>query len=211
MRGNEKWWDYRRVMDSHVHIFWRQDTPQIVISSSSVQISELCDNHWAIFHFSCTDVPLQKGDPSPIYVSFRYRWLASKWSSCVVTSDKPTVGPKLVEVVCGGGVQLREVTCVQASQGSQPVSPELCESLEPLPTVQRSVPQMHFIMFSLTNHFCSKNLWWFTTIFQQANNVCFSLQVWSGMSTWLWGEPVGTLEFLHACRMPFVWRPPCQR
>jgi len=80
-------------------------------------------------------------------VTFRYRWLASKWSSCVVTSDKPAVSPKLVEVGCGGGVQLREVTCVQASQGSQPVSPELCESLEPLPTVQRSVPQMHFVCF----------------------------------------------------------------
>ena len=55
----------------------------------------------------------------------------------MVTSDDPTVGPRLVEVGCGGGVQLRDVTCVQASQSSQPVIDELCESLEPLPTVQR--------------------------------------------------------------------------
>ncbi|KDR24128.1 Thrombospondin type-1 domain-containing protein 7B [Zootermopsis nevadensis] len=67
----------------------------------------------------------------------KYRWLASKWSPCVVTSDEPTVGPRLLEVGCGGGVQLREVTCVQANQGNQPVVDDLCESLEPLPTVQR--------------------------------------------------------------------------
>jgi hypothetical protein len=86
-------------------------------------------------------------DLSSSHISFRYRWLASKWSPCVVTSDKPSLGPKLVEVGCGGGVQLREVTCVQASQGSQPVSPELCESLEPLPTVQRSVPLLCLYIF----------------------------------------------------------------
>jgi len=93
-----------------------------------------------------------------MHVAFRYRWLASKWSSCVVTSDTPAVSPKLVEVGCGGGVQLREVTCVQASQGSQPVSPKLCESLEPLPTVQRSVPQMQFVCFLLTYRFYSENV-----------------------------------------------------
>jgi hypothetical protein len=81
------------------------------------------------------------------HIFFRYRWLASKWSPCVVTFDEPALGPKLVEVGCGGGVQLREVTCVQASQGSQPVSDELCESLEPLPTVQRSVPAFVFCTF----------------------------------------------------------------
>lgn len=73
-----------------------------------------------------------------------------------MTSDKPAVSPKLVEVGCGGGVQLREVTCVQASQGSQPVSPELCESLEPLPTVQRSVPQMHYVFSNIL--FYSENV-----------------------------------------------------
>lgn len=64
-----------------------------------------------------------------------------------MTSDEPTVGPRLVEVGCGGGVQLREVTCVQANQGNQPVSDELCESLEPLPTVQRLVPSLRFVYF----------------------------------------------------------------
>lgn len=80
----------------------------------------------------------------PVYecITFRYRWLASKWSPCVVTSDEPTVGPRLLEVGCGGGVQLREVTCVQANQGNQPVVDDLCESLEPLPTVQRLVPPL---------------------------------------------------------------------
>lgn len=86
-------------------------------------------------------------DLSYSYISFRYRWLASKWSPCVLTSDEPALGSKLVEVGCGGGVQLREVTCVQASQGSQPVSDELCESLEPLPTVQRSVPSLCLYIF----------------------------------------------------------------
>jgi hypothetical protein len=62
-----------------------------------------------------------------------------------------------VEVGCGGGVQLREVTCVQASQGSQPVSPELCESLEPLPTVQRSVPPL-CLYISKLGIFTLKNL-----------------------------------------------------
>jgi hypothetical protein len=69
-----------------------------------------------------------------------------------VTSDEPTVGPRLVEVGCGGGVQLREVTCVQASQGSQPVLDELCESLESLPTVQRSVLPLSFVHF--LNYIC---------------------------------------------------------
>ncbi|XP_063229053.1 thrombospondin type-1 domain-containing protein 7B-like [Bacillus rossius redtenbacheri] len=67
--------------------------------------------------------------------SHRYRRLASKWSPCVVTSDQPA-GPRLLEVGCGGGVQLRDVTCVSVDSG-QPVLEELCESLEPLPTVQR--------------------------------------------------------------------------
>ncbi|KAJ8895330.1 hypothetical protein PR048_000656 [Dryococelus australis] len=75
-------------------------------------------------------------------VVLRYRWLASKWSPCVVTSDEPS-GPRLLEVGCGGGVQLRDVTCVSVDSG-RPVLQELCESLEPLPTVQR-VSQNHTI------------------------------------------------------------------
>ncbi|CAG2063639.1 unnamed protein product, partial [Timema podura] len=67
--------------------------------------------------------------------SNKYRWLASKWSPCVVTSDESS-GPRLVEVGCGGGVQLRDVTCI-ATQSGKPVSHELCDSLEILPTVQR--------------------------------------------------------------------------
>nr|CAD7429674.1 unnamed protein product [Timema monikensis] len=67
--------------------------------------------------------------------SSKYRWLASKWSPCVVTSDESS-GPRLVEVGCGGGVQLRDVTCI-ATQSGKPVSHELCDSLEILPTVQR--------------------------------------------------------------------------
>lgn len=83
-----------------------------------------------------------------------------------MTSDEPTVGPRLVEVGCGGGVQLREVTCVQASQGNQPVLDELCESLEPLPTVQRSVPPLCFV------HFLKKVIFVFTTFygFPQSSN-----------------------------------------
>ncbi|GLH10715.1 Uncharacterized protein GBIM_15621, partial [Gryllus bimaculatus] len=70
----------------------------------------------------------------------KYRWLASKWSPCVVTSDEsPAAGggtAHTLEVGCGGGVQLRDVTCVAASSG-RPVSADLCASLQPLPTVQR--------------------------------------------------------------------------
>ncbi|XP_068083868.1 thrombospondin type-1 domain-containing protein 7B [Anabrus simplex] len=96
-------------------------------------------------------VRLQEGDgqPCPHLVETRqttdrdqlqpcaqkYKWLASKWSPCVVTADDSS-GPRMMEVGCGGGVQLREVTCV-AIQGGQPVPQELCASLEPLPTVQR--------------------------------------------------------------------------
>ncbi|XP_071440668.1 thrombospondin type-1 domain-containing protein 7B-like, partial [Hetaerina americana] len=66
--------------------------------------------------------------------SEKYRWLPSKWSSCVVNTEGGGIG--LAEVGCGGGIQLRNLTCV-SRDGDKPVGEDLCSSLEPLPTVQR--------------------------------------------------------------------------
>lgn len=41
-------------------------------------------------------------------------------------------------VVCGGGLQLRNITCVKA-EGGQPLPPEACRNLQPPPTVQRYI------------------------------------------------------------------------
>ncbi|KAG8284724.1 angioproteinsis [Homalodisca vitripennis] len=61
--------------------------------------------------------------------SHKYRWLASKWSACTL----PNV---MAEVVCGGGLQFRNITCV-AAQGGQPLPTKSCHTIPPPPTVQR--------------------------------------------------------------------------
>ncbi|XP_054260593.1 thrombospondin type-1 domain-containing protein 7A-like [Macrosteles quadrilineatus] len=61
--------------------------------------------------------------------SHKYRWLASKWSTCTL----PNV---MAEVVCGGGLQFRNITCV-AAQGGQPLPTKACHTIPPPPTVQR--------------------------------------------------------------------------
>ncbi|CAH1396828.1 unnamed protein product [Nezara viridula] len=67
-----------------------------------------------------TDLPL---------CSHNYRWVTSKWSAC-------TLPGIMGIVVCGGGLQLRNITCVKA-EGGQPLPPEACRNLQPPPTVQR--------------------------------------------------------------------------
>ncbi|CAB3372223.1 Hypothetical predicted protein [Cloeon dipterum] len=65
----------------------------------------------------------------------KYHWLPSRWSPCVVTRGDSSVSP-ILPVACGGGVQLRALTCVE-SQSDRPVAAEMCDSLNPLPTIQR--------------------------------------------------------------------------
>ncbi|KAL1139411.1 hypothetical protein AAG570_006395 [Ranatra chinensis] len=61
--------------------------------------------------------------------SHKYRWVTSKWSEC-------TLPGVMGIVVCGGGLQFRNVTCVKA-QGGQPLPSKSCHTLPPPPTVQR--------------------------------------------------------------------------
>ncbi|XP_024081370.1 thrombospondin type-1 domain-containing protein 7A-like isoform X2 [Cimex lectularius] len=61
--------------------------------------------------------------------SLKYHWVTSHWSSCTM----PGVNGK---VVCGGGLQRRNVTCVKAD-GGQPLAPKYCRNLQHPLTVQR--------------------------------------------------------------------------
>ncbi|XP_059486112.1 thrombospondin type-1 domain-containing protein 7B-like isoform X2 [Neocloeon triangulifer] len=65
----------------------------------------------------------------------KYHWLPSRWSPCVVTRGDSS-STSITPVACGGGVQLRTLTCVE-SQSDRPVPKEMCNSLDPAPTVQR--------------------------------------------------------------------------
>ncbi|KAF6210950.1 hypothetical protein GE061_014063 [Apolygus lucorum] len=61
--------------------------------------------------------------------SHKYRWVTSKWSPCTLPGEMGLV-------VCGGGLQFRNITCVKA-EGGQPLPPKQCQTLPPPPTVQR--------------------------------------------------------------------------
>jgi len=52
-----------------------------------------------------------------------------------VTKGDSSASP-ISPVACGGGVQLRTLTCVE-TLGDKPVTSKLCSSLDQLPTVQR--------------------------------------------------------------------------
>ncbi|XP_075225413.1 thrombospondin type-1 domain-containing protein 7A-like [Lycorma delicatula] len=61
--------------------------------------------------------------------SRRYKWLVSKWSAC-------TLPDVMSEVVCGGGLQLRNITCIEIKSG-RPLPAKACHALQAPPTVQR--------------------------------------------------------------------------
>ncbi|XP_073989358.1 thrombospondin type-1 domain-containing protein 7A-like isoform X3 [Rhodnius prolixus] len=61
--------------------------------------------------------------------SHKYRWVTSKWSAC-------TLPGVIGVVVCGGGLQFRNITCVKAD-GGQPLPKSSCLTLPAPPTVQR--------------------------------------------------------------------------
>lgn len=63
--------------------------------------------------------------------------MPTRWSPCLVTKGDTSASP-FSPVACGGGVQLRTLTCVE-TQGDKPVVAELCSTLDSLPTVQRCV------------------------------------------------------------------------
>lgn len=61
--------------------------------------------------------------------NYRYKWEVSKWSVC---SDPTTMKP----VQCGGGVQIRNATCVDPHSG-QPLPNKNCKSIEKPPLIQK--------------------------------------------------------------------------
>ncbi|KAK7575682.1 hypothetical protein V9T40_011968 [Parthenolecanium corni] len=67
-------------------------------------------------------------DRLPLCIN-KYKWEVSKWSVC---SDPITSYP----VQCGGGIQTRNATCVDAKSG-QPLPNKNCRSVEKPPSIQR--------------------------------------------------------------------------
>lgn len=57
----------------------------------------------------------------------KFKWLPGEWSDCMLTEQM-----KVKEVVCGGGIRRRNLTCLR-SEDLVPVEPSLC--LEPPPPV----------------------------------------------------------------------------
>ena len=99
----------------------------------------------------------------------RYKWQPSPWSACHaddwqgaasgVQGEGDAAGDAADGDVCGGGVQLRRLTCLRLSD-SRPVNSNLCRAVTLLPVVQKSVFLLFFSLFifnfdSCINHFCS--------------------------------------------------------
>lgn len=68
----------------------------------------------------------------------RYKWQPSPWSACHADEWRRTAssgGGGGVAGVCGGGVQIRRLTCLRLSD-SRPVNSQLCRAVTLLPVVQ---------------------------------------------------------------------------
>ncbi|XP_069960724.1 thrombospondin type-1 domain-containing protein 7B, partial [Cherax quadricarinatus] len=70
-------------------------------------------------------------DPALQPCDTRYQWVSSAWDTCVAPQ-----GEREGAVLCGGGVQTRQLTCVRAAD-HVPVSDDLCVHVQPPPRVQR--------------------------------------------------------------------------
>lgn len=62
---------------------------------------------------------------------FRYKWLISSWSKC----SQPISN---ASVQCGGGLQYRNITCIEIMTGKF-MDPSICRILDTPPTIQRLV------------------------------------------------------------------------
>ena len=88
------------------------------------------------------------------YFNCRYKWQPSPWSTCRANSPisstiRMDTGPNVAltsanppvtssSQICGGGIQMRGLTCLRLSD-SRPVKSLLCGALTLLPTVQQWV------------------------------------------------------------------------
>lgn len=66
----------------------------------------------------------------------RYKWQPSMWSACRTDQETSSSSSSSNSGVCGGGVQMRSLTCLRLSD-SRPVNPQLCRALNLLPIVQQ--------------------------------------------------------------------------
>ncbi|XP_039285521.1 LOW QUALITY PROTEIN: thrombospondin type-1 domain-containing protein 7A [Nilaparvata lugens] len=89
-------------------------------------VSEWSD--WNVIQEGCVDAVGQAFSDDVSRVD-RHKWLLSKWSAC-------TLPDIMSEVVCGGGLQLRNITCISVQTG-RPLPNKACFALQPPPTIQR--------------------------------------------------------------------------